>query len=219
MATLVDLMNIVATDLRGVNLASQTNISDFIQGAINRTIIDYTHELFWFNTRISYTITNPDQPLADYISLPVDYAAIISDPSLIDAGTGTLIRRATLQRMSNEDIDLINVNGNKSTPRFFTIIGNQLRVGPIPDAQYRIQIQYIKKYPLLVLDTDSNDWTATDNAPNFLRYMAGGRLAITMLRNKQLGDDLRGLAQEELALLRQKTIDYLSLEGIKPNDL
>lgn len=210
----LDMQNMIAFDLRGVNTAIETGFQVHIQEAIRWAISLVDSELFYFNSKVSYTITNPDQELADYYQLPIDYGSIVCNPAIKD-DNGKIIR--ILEKLSNNDLDLLNMSGGKGLPMYFTIINDQLRLGPTPDASYRVTINYVFKYPKLINDGDTNAWL--EEAADYVRFKAGGKLAVVPLRNARMASELRPFAEEALGSLRRKTLDWLSLESIIPNDL
>lgn len=213
MVTFLELQNKIAFDLRGLNTAAETGFVAQIKDAINQAIDSLSSTMFWFNCQVSYTTTNPNQPLAEYYSLPVDYKTLICDPSLVTTDNN---KRRVLSRVTNNDIDELNSTKQKDIPRFYTIIADQLRLSPIPNGVYTITINYVKKFPVLVNDTDTNVWL--DEAVDLIRFKADRRLAILPLRNSRMAQELQQFIEEAEDILNKKTLNWLATEGIIPND-
>jgi len=213
MGNFLDLQNKIAFDLRGVNTAAETGFLDQIKSTINQVIDSLSGKMFWFNCRVSYTSTNPNQPLAEYYSLPVDYKALICDPALVDPTDNS---RVVLSRVTNNDIDLMNGRKNKDKPKFYTIISDQLRLAAVPNRVYTILINYIMKIPPLVNDTDTNVWLS--EAEDLIRFRSDQRLAILPLRNSRLASELSPFINEAMNVLNEKTLNWLAIEEIIPND-
>ncbi len=213
----IDLQNRIALDLRGLYQAVDTGFQPQIQEAIQRAINHLSSEMFWFNQSVAYKTITTTGTLTDYYSLPVDYLSINSDPVIIDTVGNNRYR---LSKVTDEELD--EINKKKRRPRYYAIILiqggiNQLRIGPIPDKVYSMYINYTRKLPLLVNDADTNDWL--EYAKHIIRFIAEQELAIVLLRNRQLAADLQQFIDKELLLLRTKTLDYMSIESIIPNDL
>lgn len=214
MTTFLEIQNKIAFDLRGVNTAIETGFIEQIKDGIRQVINKLQSDLYWFNSQVSYIYTNPNQALADYYRLPKDYVSLVNDPALINIEDDD---RVILSRVSNNILDTINLQSRKSKPRYYNLINDQLRVGPVPDKRYRVQINYVKKFPVLMNDTDTNPWL--NEVEDLIRYSTCYRLAVMPLRNTQLASDLRPIIAELENNAKMKTLDYLSVEGIIPNDI
>ena len=98
-----------------------------------------------------------------YILLPDDYLEMRN----VQLNTTPKQR---LEYVSPEHLDSINAGSETGKPRVYTIIGDELQLGPTPDAIYQIEIAYMYKLPALSA-TNTTNWFL-DNMPDLLLYGA-----------------------------------------------
>jgi hypothetical protein len=98
----------------------------------------------------------------EYVALPTGFLAmrnlqINSTP------------RVSLEYASPEWLDANYPNtGRTGKPKFYTLIGGEIQLAPVPDATYTLEMDYFKK---LDLATDATNWVLT-NAPRVYYYGA-----------------------------------------------
>lgn len=176
-ATYADLKTAVATWLNRSNLTS--NITDFI--ALAETRIAYGSDEVPFKSdplRIRAMETSSD-------------LAITGGTQTVALPTGFLQqRRLYVSSSPNIEVDFVEPNlfwdtwlsATTGPPAEYTVEGENLVFGPIPDTAYTGKILYYKKFTALANDTDTN-WLLT-NAPGV--YVQGALLeAYRFVRNME----------------------------------
>jgi hypothetical protein len=59
-------------------------------------------------------------------------------------------------------------NLGSGTPKFYTIIANEIRIGPTPDGEYEMEMLFWRKFPSLS-STEQTNWML-QNAPDVYLY-------------------------------------------------
>lgn len=121
-----------------------TKIDTFIQLAENAM---YSNEVEVLTVR-SMEIVSTALTAGQYLSLPDNFESARSVRIVTDSGTGELRYQAPEQMYKQPAT---------GRPKFFTIVGNELQFGRIPDAEYTIEIQYYRKAIPLSDDNTVNE--------------------------------------------------------------
>jgi hypothetical protein len=111
--------------------------------------------------------TAPTKSGEDYMGLPSGYIQM-RHISVSQNG-----RDLDLEYMSPERFDVemtTKWGGGSGRPRIYTLVGDEIRLGPTPDAVYTIEMVYYKKFDHLST-TQTSNWLITD-APDLLLYGA-----------------------------------------------
>lgn len=85
-----------------------------------------------------------------YYALPSDYLALRDIQLNTDA-----VR--SLGYMAPEEIDVHYDASTSGTPSYYTIVGNQFQLAPIPDSVKGLEISYYEQIPALS-DTNTSNW-------------------------------------------------------------
>lgn len=109
-----------------------TKIDTFIQLAENAM---YTNGAQPLKVRSMASISS-EAVAGQYVDLPVDFESARSVRLVTGDGGGELKYQAPEQLFKNPA-------GGR--PLFFTIVGNQIQFGRVPDSDYTLEIQYFKK--------------------------------------------------------------------------
>ncbi len=96
-----------------------------------------------------------------YILLPDDFLEMRN----IQLNTSPKKR---LEYVSPEHLDSINAGSESGTPSVYTIIGNELQLGPTPDSTVEVEIAYMYQLPALSA-TNTTSWFLT-YTPDLLLY-------------------------------------------------
>lgn len=73
----------------------------------------------------------------------------------------------SLEYVTLERADELRASTPTGQPAFYTILGDQIEVVPVPDTQYTIELVYYKKIPTLTDDTTSN-WLLSSHPDAYL---------------------------------------------------
>lgn len=162
MPTFGELVTRVSTDL---NRGSEH--SDRIKTAIVSAIDFYTAHRFAFNQNRSYAVT---QTAVEYVTLPTDWVDI--DWLRIEEGTQN-------ERMQERTPDWIDEQGANTDdvgkPWAFALEDRSLRLYPIPDRSYTLNLTYLQLLPEVSIsasDGASNGWTTEGYQVIYARAMA-----------------------------------------------
>jgi hypothetical protein len=84
----------------------------------------------------------------DYLSLPSDFLAM---RSIWLSSGGTIYK---LQYLTPDALLLMYPTTTTGTPRHFTIIGDEVRFGPLPSSALTAELWYFKKFSALAVETN-----------------------------------------------------------------
>lgn len=100
----------------------------------------------------------------EYLPLPGDYKEL-KRACVINAS----LKQPPLEYATMADIDrLQRCEPEGNMPTAYAIVGNAMRLGPFPDAQYTIEISYYAKLPKLTVK-DQVNWLLADH-PDYYLY-------------------------------------------------
>lgn len=190
MANFGDLITAVSQKL------DQTYLSRSQVGtAINETIDYYQNEALWFNEGISVTNLVIDSNIIP--NIPSAFLFELEDNGFVINYSNV---NYPLKKLHPVEYDDIYLNNSSGLPFCYTYKAGQFLCYFNPDQAYQITIYYIKDYPYLVNDSDSNDWTVNCN-----RLIQAKTLADLLLDQRK--------DPERMAVYLQKAAD--ELESIK----
>jgi hypothetical protein len=163
MATFGQLQQYVSSRLLDEdNVAVQ--LSD-VKAAINDAIAYWKVQRYFFNeARDTAVLTQGD----GIIPLPNDFLVPARDDGGFEIEYSSM--RYPLSKVSAQQYDgywLANGNG---LPQVYARLADEYHVYPLPDIAYTIRRNYLKDYPALVGDADTNDFTI--HADRLIRYAA-----------------------------------------------
>jgi hypothetical protein len=71
---------------------------------------------------------------------------------------------------------------NTGTPLFYTFVGGEIQLAPVPDTTYTLEMDYYKKWDIA---TDSTNWLLT-NSPNCYYYGSLMEAAMFLANDKRV---------------------------------
>lgn len=154
--TFAELKTAVANWLNRSDLT--TYIPDFVTLAekrINRDVAKLA--LVGLEKRSTSTTTSGDA----YVTLPTDVQTIKS----VKLNTSPVRR---LKPMSLDAIEEAYSSTSTSKPYAYSVVGSEIRLAPIPDSTYTIEIAYCYT-PSVLSDSNTSNWFLTDT-PDLLLY-------------------------------------------------
>ena len=134
----------IASELRRQRLSDE--IKDAIQAAIKLAEVDR----FYFNEARAFADTSNGKT---YYALPSNFQNMESLTITVNNSKYPLDPK-TFQFLDEVDIGV----SNTGTPIWYAIYNQQLRLYPVPDDTYQLNIAYQKKLDELSEDTDTNEW-------------------------------------------------------------
>ncbi len=159
LTTYSELKTSVANWLNRDTLTSY--IPDFITLAekrIHRDVVNLGHFLRGMEKRAADSTTAGNR----YLGLPTDFLSL---RSIKITSTNPITR---LEYVTPDRFNEIYAGSDTGTPRVFTIIGDELAFGPIPDSAYTVEMDYYGSITVLS-DSNTTNWFIT-NAPETLLY-------------------------------------------------
>ena len=131
----------------------KTSIQTWLARADLASDVDDMIDLFeaWFNRniRVPQMEQEANASAAEYIALPSDFLELRD----IQYQANPVVQ---LDYLTPVAADLANPNGDSGTPQYYTIVANQIRLIPVPDATTNVRIDYWQKLPALSGTTTSN---------------------------------------------------------------
>lgn len=150
LSTYAELQTSIASWLQRADLTAR--IPDFITLAESQLSTDL--DTYWQVARATCSTTADDQ----YITLPDDVLQI-KGLLLTNGDTTKPLKLLSLTALSSTYTD-----GSAGLPVAYAQVGNQLKIGPIPDAIYTMELIYKQRIPALA-DNNTTNWLLT-NFPN-----------------------------------------------------
>jgi hypothetical protein len=171
-----------------------------IKDAIHKSIKFFEGDRFHFNE--GEASANTSTGVALY-TLPIDYREADSFKIVVDsAGNSYTLRGRTFQYIDEIDI---NPNTVRGTPTDYATYRDQLRLFPVPDKVYTINLAYQKD----LLEVSASSSTAATNAwmtegANLIQAKTMSYLARYRLRNYVLAQEMDKEVLIERSRLKQK---------------
>jgi hypothetical protein len=209
MSTFAQLKTRIADDIKRSDLATQIGV------AINRAIIHYAKERFFFNESSGTFSTVAGQE---------SYGSADSIPSTIaEIDEVTLTQTSTniypLIKTSFGSIRGLNAGGTTSTgvPVNYAYYQEKFWLYPIPDAVYTTTVYFKKTYAALSADGDTNDFT--EEAEDLIEARARWWIYKRVIRNKEDAYEAKTEEIEALSALQSKTTMLISTGSVRKNYL
>lgn len=196
MATFSELQTKVSRRLLDANNTAVS--SEDVADAINDSVRYWKYRRFWFNQgSMSETVTAQSA----IIPLPSDFLV----PVIQDAGFYIEYSelRYVLRKLDIEPYTEAWQGNGFGIPRSYVRIDNRYEMYPIPDRDYTIKGQYLKEYPPLVNDTDTNDFT--DNADRLLVLWTCANLSGELRQDEKMEAYFRAAADDYFRQLQIMT--------------
>lgn len=147
MSTFLEMQQRIADDLNRTDLTTQ------IKKAINRAIIFYQKEPFWFKeATVTFSTIANQKSYSSSDTLITDIDRIYMVESVLNSAN---------YEMDEHDIKWIeekNPNNATGNPTDYAWWQNKFWLYLVPDKVYTIRVYYTKTYAALSADADTNDW-------------------------------------------------------------
>lgn len=193
MPSLSTLKSRIASDLSRSDLTSQ------IANAIADAVAEYQVRRFWFNQARDTFITVAGTEFYVSGSDPEDIPTDIAEIDSLTVTQGTT--KYTLDPIGFTAGETLSSNtSSRGRPLFFSWYAQQIRLYPVPDAEYTVTISYLQKIDIPGSDGSSNVWTTEAEA--LIRAAAKRYLFRDVLRNYQAAS--AAMEAEAVALRRLK---------------
>lgn len=205
MANYGQLQSIIKDRLNEDYLDSQ------IAAAINSSIDFFVQEHLWFNEGVaSLTLTTGD-PVVPSIPSDFNYEIRNGGLTIIDNQSHYPVRR-----INNIRYDAINSESN-GRPYVYSQKNNELIVYPYPDRAYNLSLFYVKTYPDLVNDADTNDWTI--NAARLIEAKTIEDLWLNQRKDIERWEFFKAKTDEEFVRLQRQNKRRIVTNQLVTEDL
>lgn len=196
MSTLSEMRTRIADDLDRSDLSTQ------IDKAINRAIIHYQKEPFWFKeTTGTFTTVAGTKAYGTADGLPSDIGEIDYVEIVVSGSDYQLTKKDITW------IEQANPQDTRGEPSHYAWYQNKMWLYLVPNAVRTVRIYYTKKYTALATDNAENDWTTY--AEDLIEARARWWLYLRVIMNTEQA----GLAKQEeldaLQALREKNEGYV----------
>ena len=192
MSTYGAMIDRIADELKRSDLTSQIRL------AIKSAIQNYENETFYFN-ETRQTIDTVDGK--EYYGLPTNFQGL--NTLTLTTNSYTYL----LQPRTFEWIEEHQTNDNyKSRPTDWAIFAQQLRLFPIPNDSYRIEMSGIKRFDELSATSDTNAFMV--DGEEVIRYRAKKDVLINIIQGPesiQAAQAMSMMEQDSLTRLREET--------------
>ena len=174
-----------------MSLSNYTNLQAAIKSALHRADLDVSIPDFIalaedkinkrlrirsMETRVTASVS------AEYVALPDGFLSM----------RNFQLNSSPRQRLEYATPEYLDARYPDSTatgkPKFYTLVGGEIQLAPIPDATYTAELDFYKKFDIA---TDSTNWLLT-NAPRTYIYGA------LVEASRFIKDDKRGMQWEQL---------------------
>lgn len=225
MTDFVTMQTKIAFELARDDLAAQ------IKAAINDAIKQWESERFFFNEKRFQILTVAGQEyydMDDDTLLTSAGAAVETGESIIELDSITLTTGGNpyvLDERTQQWFDRFQGTiGSQSQPTDYGIYGNQIRLYPVPDAVYTMNLSaHARLGPNpLTADADTNDWMTEGEAliRNFAKLLIARDILISAVQSEAAGRAVFGspeMGKEDgaLPLLQRKNMAKLLTGNIR----
>jgi hypothetical protein len=198
MATYIDMITRIQDDLVNESITVAQ-----IKNAIITAISNYENTPFYFNQKIGTFNTIGSQEyygaaaLADIPNIVKFRSAVV-----VDSGYSTQLNAVDFSEMDNRQDNL-----TVGRPYAYSAFAQQLRLYPIPDKAYTVDLAYVYKFATLSADSDTNAWT--NDAEEMIRQCAKRRLALDIFYSDKIAARCKMLEDEAYDGLMDETASRL----------
>lgn len=173
-------------------------VSD-VEGGINDSINYWRFRRFWFNEVADSAVLIVQDPSFPY---PTNFLVPSTDDDGFYIEYGNV--RYPMIKTTQQTYDALYLSNGYGLPKWYARIGDkEYKCYPIPDRAYTVGRHYLKDYPVLSADGDTNDFT--DNASRLINLWALGNLTTELRQDTTMGDYYREASQNEYRQLRVMT--------------
>jgi len=197
---------------RLANEIGRYDLLEHFDDAIRSAIEFHEAERFAFNEarfRLDTVAAQEFYTLPTALLTPAG-AALATGEDLIEIDNAVVRNNNTgspMRAVDPDELEILNSTTTTGQPTAFARVGDQLRLGPIPDAVYSIYIHGTKKLSTLTASSDTNAWMVAGEA--LTRATAVRLLARDVLRDTELMSAAAIAERDALIALRRKSTDVL----------
>lgn len=199
MATLAELRTIISQKIKNPYLEGDITAS-VVNAEINRVIRYYQQKKFYFNTKtVEITLIANEQAVP---SLPSDLLSPIFVNSLLLIDSDVQIPLTKLLPDAFAKMD----RNQTGRPFWYTYRRDSFLLLPVPASAYTLEFSYLRDYPALVNDGDSNDFSIY--AENLLIMSVIKHLYAENKDDLEKASGYQELEDKELRELQSVSRDY-----------
>jgi hypothetical protein len=197
---------------RIANELNRTDLSTEIQDAIQSAVAFYSGEHFYFSEKRAYRIISEDD---EFVGLPDDFEDFIILTITVDNNYKYKLYPRTFQWIEDTQTN----PDWTSRPTDFALWNDQIRLYPISDGSYTLNLAYHSSQSSLSANADSNGWTTVMDGEELIRLHAKVDILENIIRGQEAIIEARlyrGREAETLKMMREKTTMRLTTNTVKP---
>lgn len=202
------LLDRLEDELRDATI--NTNIRD----AVRNAIADYEYERFYFNEERSLSFTASTNAefysSADLASIP--YLLKIDSIRIATNNQYYPLRRRDYSWMENVSQTVTQTG----IPTDYAYYNQRLRLWPIPNAKYTVQIASVIRLPTLSATTDTNAWVSEQLPEAMIRARTKAHIWAHVKRDPVQAAFFNQIAQQHHDMLVRNTTKQLSSGSFRP---
>ena len=141
---------------------------------------------------------------SEYLSLPTGFLAMRNFQ--LNTSPRTLLEYASPEWLDAK----FSASSNTGTPAFYTFVGGEIQLAPVPDGTYTAEMDFYEKWDIA---TDSTNWLLT-NAPRIYYYGALMEAAVYLINDKRVPMWAQMLEQAYKELETSDNTDRLPAFGL-----
>lgn len=186
------------------------DLSAQIRTAIKSAVAFYESKRFYFNEGRATLTTEAER---EYYGLPLNF----QKPEALSIERSSNYWRPLTLRTWAWIEEKPRYNLSFSAPVDYAVFAGQLRLYPIPDAAYRIELGYTKSLPAFSADDDSNAWFT--DGEEIVRLHAKADLLLNVIRGPEAIQEASAVKQfekESADRLLVETSSRLATGSIEP---
>lgn len=189
--------------------ANRSDLSSQVRVFINRAIMFYEKEPFWFKEGIDTFSTTAGRKNYDTSSGVASDIKRIHYAEVEKASVGYELTQRDIAWIENT-----NPNNSQGMPSDYTWWQNEIWLGQVPNESLTVRLYYTKKYDALSATSSTNDWLTY--AEDLIEARARKQLYARVIKNEKNAVLAQAEEAEALEALRSKNEDYASGQKVEP---
>jgi hypothetical protein len=191
LATFLDLKTKVANEIH------RSDLTDEVESAVLSAVQYYASQRFWFNESSGAFST---------VANTAEYGSGVIPSGIIELDLVTLTvngRVQELKPMPWQELAKTDQTNWSGIPYMYGWRAEAIRLYPVPNAVYTCTCYFLKEFPKLVNDLDTNVWT--NEGFDLIKHRSKAELYDGVVYSQQQADRCRFLENETLQKMLKRT--------------
>lgn len=201
MATFGQIRNRVGRKIQNPNFTGNLSAS-VVEEEINRSVRFYENYRFFFNEELASITLTAGQKVVPSIPSDIQSPLYVNGLMIIDSDIKITLEKLSPTDFFNRDYD------QTGRPYFYTYRDGEFLLTPVPQENYTLVFRYLKAYPDLSGDSDTNDFT--NNAEDLIMLHTVKNLYAEDKQDPESAAYYQALEDKELEAVLERSNDYNS---------